>query len=251
MSTKQFITAEDHLAKLDVTVQQAIDFIVVNVDQPDVIYSAAFDNGVTNAMLSEITNISKEVISDYFVSANFQPQKLDYTSMLANFDLGSLETLVDFNTNTGILSNSSLRETVSSSVAIPQTYALSFEAVISFQSNDGIYDASELGVGHLTDVVATSDNLESLFYGSLINMFRALDETELNQINAFPEDGNSEDFQTLLLQTLSETPETVSWTDEQLAELVSIKATDVIDELWSGNGFVGVLDVSYYGLATM
>ncbi len=252
MSTKQFISAAEHLAKLGITEQQAYDFIMDNVDQPDVIYSAAFDFGVTNAMLSEITGFSTTVISNYFELANLQPQKLDYTSMLINFDLGDLETLVGFNNNTGILSNDSFRDTVRPLVDDTQIYDFSFESVIpNLQPNDGIYDASELGVGHLTDVAATSENLESLFYGSLINIFKALDETELNQINAFPNDGNSEDFQALLQQTLSETPETVSWTDEQLAELVSNEAVDVINELWSGNELVGTLDFSYLGLATI
>lgn len=252
MSRKQFISAEAHLAKFDVTVQQAIDFISANLDKPEVIYFAAFENGVTNAMLSEMTQHSTKVISDYFISAGLEPEKLDYTSMLVNFDLGELETLVDFNDNVGILSNISLRDAVRPLVNTTQIYDLSFESVFPhIQLNDGIFDADELGVGHLTDVAATSENLESLFYGSLINIFGALDEAELKQIKEFPDDGNSEEFQMLLIEALSDKPDTVNWTDEQLVELVSSEAISVINELWSGNGFVGTLDFSYLGLATM
>ncbi len=252
MSSKQFISAEEHLAKLDVTEQQALDFILTNIDEPEVIYLAAFENGVTIAMLSEITNISTTVISDYFVAVDLQPEKLDYTSTLINFDLGSLEALVDFNDNVGILSNDSFRNTVRSLVNDPLDYDYSFKPVIpGLQDKDGIYDADELGVGHLTDVPATSENLESLFFGSLINMFNALDETELNQIKAFPADGNQEEFQALIIDALSESPENFSWTDEQLAESVSEYAAEIIEELWNDSPLVGALDHSYLALAAM
>ncbi|MCB1984290.1 MAG: hypothetical protein H6936_16345 [Burkholderiales bacterium] len=251
MSRKQFISAEEHLAKLGLTVQQAFDFIAANVDKPEVIYSAAFDAGVTNSMLNEITNISTSTINDYFSAADLPFQKLDYTSMLINFDLGILETLVDFNNNTGILSNSALRETVKPLVV--DLYDDSFESVIPYlQPNDGVYDSDELGVGHLTNVPATSDNLESLFYGSLINIFKTLDQTELNQIQEFQNnDANQEDFQALLIESLSDAPENFTWSDEQLADLVSSEAAHVITTLWSGIEPVGILDPSYLGLATI
>lgn len=251
MSTKQFISAAEHLAKLGVTVQQANDFIMDNVDQPDAIFLAARQFAVTNAMLSEITGFSTTVISNYFASADFNPIELDQTSMLVNSDLGPLETLVDFNLNTGVLSNASLGETVRP--LVDDLYEFTFESLYSFYPSDEIYDAEELGVGHLTDVVATSDSLESLFYGSLINLFRALDETELNQINAFSAGGDSENFQELLLESLSESPSSIIWTDEQLADLVTDEAVAIINEYWAndGNPLIGVLDRSYLVEATI
>jgi len=248
MSTKQFISAEEHLAKLGITVQQANDFIVENVDNPELLFVVARQNGVTNSMLSEITNISTSVISDYFVAADINSLELDQTSILVNSDLGFLETLVDFNHNTGILSNASLSEIVQPQV--DGLYEFTFEthaSLFPFYLNDGIYDAEELGVGHLTDVAATSNSLESLFYGSLINMFRMLDESELNQINLFPEDGTSEDFQALLVESLSESPSSFIWTDEQLAALVTIEAAANINEFWAndGNPAIGIVDRSY------
>lgn len=254
MSTKQFISAEKHLAKLGLTVQQALNFIVANVnaDQPEVIYAAARQAGVTNAMLSEITGVSTTVIHDYFKAAGRDPVELDYTSLVVNFDLGSLETLVAFNDHTGILSNTSLRETVQPLLQFPEVYDSTWREAYPFQKGDGIYDAEELGVGHLNDVPATDESIESLFYGTLINIFSALDESELNQIIAFPDDGNSEDFQVLLLEVLSETPSPVIWSDEQLADLVTKEGVDIIDEYWfSGSSLIGVIDHSYLGLAAM
>ncbi len=255
MSSKQFISAEAHLAKLGITVEQANDFILENVDNPKLLFSVARENGVTNSMLSEITNFSTSVISDYFVAADRDPIELDQTSALVNSDLGPLEALVDFNHNTGVLSNASLRETVQPLI-VDDLYEFTFETLESlypFFLSDGIYDAEELGVGHLTDVAATSDSLESLFYGSLINTFKALDETELNQINLFPDNGTSEDFQALLVESLDESPSSVIWTDEQLAELVTNEAAKNINEFWANddNPAIGILDRSYLVEATI
>jgi len=252
MSRKQFISAEEHLAKLGVTVQQAFDFIVANVDKPEVIFSAARQYGVTNDMLSEITNATTIEIHDYFVNAGIDSIQLDWTSLLINSDLGSLEHLVDFNDNTGILSNASIREAVQPLIFLPDAYLFTWETIYDFAKNDGNYDAEELGVDHLIDVPATDESIESLFYGTLIKIFSALDQAELDEINVSREDGSSEEFQVLLLDALSESPSsTTVWTDEQLAELVTNEAVNVIDKFWTGEiEFVGVLDHSFLGLAT-
>jgi hypothetical protein len=95
MSRKQFISAEAHLAKFGVTVQQALDFIIANIDQPEVIYVTAREYGVTQAMLHEITDAPASVIDDYFTGAGFDPGRLDHTSILFNTDIGLLEDLVE------------------------------------------------------------------------------------------------------------------------------------------------------------
>jgi len=251
MSTKQFISAEEHLAKLDFTVQQANDFIVGNIDEPDAIFIAARVNGVTLNMLSEITDVSTVVISEYFTNAERDPEDLNDTHKLINSDLGTLETLVTFNNNTGILSTTSLRDAVQPQLDILQPYNFFIgEPVYSFQKDDGIYDTEELGVGHLGDLPATDENIESLLYGTLINAFSALDASELDQINTFPENGNHEDFQALITASLSnESPASVVWTDEELANLVIDETVEIIGKHFSNN-LVGILDHSFLGLAT-
>lgn len=258
MSTKQFISAEEHLAKLGVTVQQAQDFIVENVGDPELLFNTARLNGVTSGMLSEIMNISTDIIQDYFTDADLPSIELDYTSLLINSDLGALEPLVNFNTNTGLLSNASLRETVQlllespnpQMVDNPNRYDDFFGPAYSYSLNDGIYDAEELGVGHLKDVPATNESIESIFYGTLINLFSRLDETELNQINAFSEDSDPEEFQMLLIESL-ESPDTVIRSDSFLGGLVVQEAEDIINKFWEpGSDLVGVLDHSLLGIAT-
>ncbi len=249
MSTKSFITAEAHLDKLGVSVQQALDLIVEHLDRPEVIFTAARQNGITNAMLNEITQVSTDTIAHYFTSAGFNHVELDYTSLLINFDLGDLENLVAFNENSGVLSNNVLSEAVRPLLNEPLTYDFTFGPIYShIQPNDGIYDAEELGVSHLNDVPATDENIESLFYGSLINMFSVLDASELNQIEAFPKANNLDGFQALLVEALEDNSTSTEWTDQQLFDLVTEEAAEVIDLFWA-NDFVGVLDHSYLGVA--
>lgn len=256
MSRKQFISAEEHLAKLKFTTQQALNFIVANVDQPDVIYTAARDSGVTNAMLSEITNVSGNIIHNYFAQAGKDSAVLDYTSMLINFDLGSLADLVDFNNHSGVLSNLSLHDAVSPLLVEPFALPFTFIPTYPFYLDDGIYDAEELGVGHLCEVPAMDERIESLFYGTLINVFETIDKTELDQIKAFPEDGDFAEFQSLLRDVLNDTPETVAWSDEELADLVVEEAVETVNKLFNFVGdeisdLVGVLDHSLLGEAVI
>jgi len=249
MSTKQFISAEAHLNKLGITEQQALNLIVEYLDRPDVIYTAARQNGITNAMLSEITQVPIDTITQYFAIAGFDSIELDYTSLLINFDLGDFEDLVGFNENSGVLSNAALSEAVRPLLNTPVTYDFTFSPIYDhIQPIDGIYDAEELGVGHLSDVPATDESVESLFYGSLINMFSVLDTTELNEIKTFPKDTDPDGFQALLTDTLEDNSIPVERTDQQLFDLVTNEAADIIDLFWE-NDFVGVLDHSYLGVA--
>jgi len=246
MSTKQFISAEEHLAKLGLTSQQALNFIIVNVEQPEKIFDAAFASGVTINMLSEITNISTNIIVNYFSNAELNPEELDQTSILVNSDLGNFESLVGFNNNSGDLSNSSLSEAVRTSLENPNRLDFFFLDVFSFQSADGIYDAEELGVGNLENVPATEESLESLFFGTLINSFSQLDESELNLIRTFPHDGSMDEYQMLLSEVFDESSAPGLWTSEQLAELVVEEANDIISDFFTDDLiFVGTLDRSF------
>ncbi len=247
MSRKQFISAEEHLAKFGVTVQQALDFIFASIDQPEVIYVTAREYGVTQAMLHEITDVPASAIDDYFTGADFDPGRLDHTSILFNTDIGLLEDLVGFNSHAGILSTASLRESVQPLIDFPTVYDFPFTARSDFQSADGVYDADELGISRLGNIDATDENIESIFYGTLINMFSRFDQMELSQIKAFPEDGNTDDFRTLLSDVLNDAPSTPAWTDEELLDLVIDEAVYLHNHFIQDDFTVGLFDSSYLG----
>ncbi|QOJ20849.1 MAG: hypothetical protein HRU77_09180 [Gammaproteobacteria bacterium] len=249
MSTKQFISAEKHLAKLGVTVEQAFNFIFANVNQPEIIFTAARQHGVTKSMLHEITGVSDSVINDYFKNAGLVPERLDHTSILFNTDIGSFESLVGFNENIGALSNASLGAKVQPLVDFPSEYNFPFTDRYDFQSEDKIYDADELGISQLGNIAATDENIKSIFYGTLIRMFSRLDSTELSQISGFPKNGNPEDFQTLLLDTLNDPITDPTWTEESLVNKVVDEAVYLHNHYMQDDFVVGLFDHSYLGYA--
>lgn len=244
MSRKQFISAEEHLAKFGLTVQDANEFISSNLNQPESIFYAAFDYGVTKNMLSEITSASLEVICQYFEAAGFNCNELDSTSILVNSDLGILEKLINFNDGSGVLSTEALR--ISVEPLLTGESPLNgpfFGPIFKFQQNDGIYDADELGVGHLNSVPAIDESIESLFYGSLINFFSELDSTELEKINFF--DGTQNEYQVFLLNVLDENSPSGAWSNDELADFVINKAAQIINEhppIDLDINWIGILD---------
>lgn len=259
------MSAESILGKQGITLQQANDFINMNIEQPELIFDAAFDHAVTISMLNEITGYSIDDINAYFHSNinNYDPSILDDIGKLVNSELGSLEVLVDFNNNSGVLSTESLQEKVKPliDVDVSEEFETHFFAEThSFQEvSDYFYDPEELGVKHLSNVAATDENIESIFYGTLINIFLRLDNTELDQIKNFSGDQNSEAYHKLLLNNLNTIPSATAWTDDVLANLVVEEAIRIVhdsDIFIEGSDIhildnVGILDYSFLGLSAL
>ncbi|MBS0498309.1 MAG: hypothetical protein JSR51_11760 [Proteobacteria bacterium] len=256
MSVKSFIPAEPYLNSFRITIRQAVDFIDANIEHPDIIYSTAREYGVTTAMLSEIKGVSKGVVNTYFESVDKEGLPIDGMSILINSDLGTLEPLVNYNRKAGELSNASLGEATLDLVKkkIETDYDSFFSTDVKLRRdlhNDGIYDAEELGIGLLGKVPATDKNLESIFYGSLINMFSALDKSEWNQITELRDSGSPEDLHALLFAALSESPSPIIWSETEMHDMVATEAADIIDKYWhSDSTLIGILDHSFLGLAT-
>lgn len=244
--------AEKYLTDLGITVEQANNFINENIRDPQKIFNTASENGVTTRMLSEISGYSRNNVQKYFADVNPDWSKFLDKSKLVNSDLDSLEDIVAFNTREGILSNASLHAIVKPKIdnldyaSYDETFVSSFP---DLQLKDGLYTSGELGVEHIDNIEATSENIESLFYGTLINIFSTLDESEFDQIITFPDNGNREDFQALLLAALKEPPTPIVWNDDQLVGKVTDEAVNILKKYWTGDLF-GILDHSYLGLAT-
>ena len=246
------MSTESVLSSIGVTFQQARDFIYSHTEQPLVIFEAALINGVTTSMLSDITGVSSDVISEYFASFGLNTDLLDDVSILVNSDLGSLAHLVEFNNHNGVLSTSSLREEVKSLFEDdPSSYDGFFGPVFDYQQKaDGIYTPDELGVTHLGNIPASDENIESLFFGTLVNSYMALDETELQQLTEFPvNESNLDVYQALLFDALSDTPAVPIWPNDILAEQVVSYAANLIDDFWNDVTVFGILDHSFPGLA--
>lgn len=261
------ISIEAHLAKFGISIQQANDFINSNLHKPEEIFQAARDYGVTTQMLNELSGYSMNDISEYFKTIDLEARDLDDPFILVNSDLNSLESLVSLNTREDTLSNTSLHAATIQKIhelfknepqKIPDKiddYEVMFNLgpPRSYQDDDSIYDASELGVCNLASVPATPESLESLFNGSLINIFSVLDDNELNLINGFS-NKNSEEYQALLISSLS-TPSSAIRSDADIVSLITNETIRIVETYWDigdvEDDLDGILDYSYLGLATI
>lgn len=248
--------AEQHLSKLGLTLEDARKFISSHQEtDPEAIFLAAFDNAVTTEMLSEITNFSPAEIKNYFSFHELNSDYLNKTHLFFNTNLApSLEAFVNYNEiPEGILSTKALREKVQ-----PMTQHIDysdyydeifFERRYPFQSWDDVYDPSESGIMHLGNIPASDDNLESIFYGTLINIFSRIDDNELTQIRNFSGEKSAAEYQTLLVNSLTSIPDNPI-NDDILANHVVDDAIRIITDRQI-DSLSGLLDNSFLGLITV
>ena len=239
-------TGQEALAYLGLTVEQANQFIQENIGQPKIIYDAAYDVGITTQHLNDITGYSTDTIKNFFATFELDTSLLDEVKILFNSDLGDLANLVEFNDHSGVLSTASLGDQVKLD-ADSSNYSAFYGPVFSYQQADGIYTPDELGVSHLSNVPATDESIESLVYGTLINIYSALDETELSQLKGFSHnESNVNEYRSLLTDALSDP---ANRSDQNLADLIADETGILIDEYWNNMDVIGILDHSILGLA--
>jgi len=241
-------TGQEVLAHYQITVDQAHEFIWANIEQPDVIFDTAEEFGITTQHLSDITGYSTEIISDFFGSFKLDTIELDDIRILFNSELDAGVGLVEFNDRSDVLSTASLGSLVKANVEILD-YNDFFEPIFSYQKDDGLYTPDELGVSHLgNNVPATEESIESLVYGTLINVYAGLDDSELSALKNFSHTAtNVNEYRALLTDALSD-PATRS--DEELVGLIADETAVLINEFWYGDIMVnGTLDLSLLGLA--
>ena len=252
-------TAAQHLPTIGtsgVTFEEANDFIFSHLDQPQVIFDISKQYGVTVSMLAEISGHSTDEVTAYFSNAALDAKELDKVSSLINYDLGSLAHFVDFDNNTGALSTAALQAIVKPKFDDPADYDDFFSPLWSSHVVDHVFTPDELGITHLGsiphpgEVFEKNEGLESVFYGTLLNIFKALDQTELDQITNFSHtDTNNTEFQALLVEALNSSPSSSTWTDKELSDHVTVYAQDIIDGYWNDPNISGILDLSYVALA--
>lgn len=93
--------------------------------------------------------------------------------------------LVGFNDQGGVLSTEAIRTKVLEAGVSLADYNAAFDPARYAGSSDGNFSAEDLGLAHLGNFAATGANLESLYYGTLIRTFNAVDQQEMNDIVQF------------------------------------------------------------------
>lgn len=88
-----------------------------------------------------------------------------------------LAQVISLNNETGILSTASLSSQVIAHTGT-DAYFAAFAPARYAGSSDGIFTPQELGFSHLGSLPATTETMESLFYGTLIKMLKNIDSSE-------------------------------------------------------------------------
>lgn len=174
----------------DDAAQSARDFLSDIMDD-----DASLDDGLDllDAILAQIDTLSDDWDSSHGGGGD------DSGTELLPEDLAALASLVSLDNETGALSVATLRSEVINGANFTisgfqfhvdgtgaDAYNAAFDLSRYADAADGTLTPDELGFSHLGTLSnVTSQTLESLFYGTLIKAFKAIDVNELNEIQTF------------------------------------------------------------------
>jgi hypothetical protein len=248
-------SAAAHLAQYGVSVEQARGFIVANLQSPQTIYSVAREYGVTNQMLAEIYGgVTAADVRGFFSSLGFDAGALDPVASapapILPSEYSAISTqLLTFNTASGALSNDAIKQGIINSTSLA-AYNNAFNLAGVSSGADGVLSASDLGFGHLGNITSTAQ-LESLYFGSLIKLFKSIDVNEAAEIEAFTtaneaaleagDMGVAQNFANLLVSVFDDeaAPGQQLIPDEQIAMVVQLVGQAFVQ---SGEGASGLFD---------
>lgn len=191
-------SAAEFLSARGVSMQQALDFVLSNQNHPEVIYNIAVQAGITNSMLAEIISpvlpgVGADAVENFFKAHGLNGSALNGTSSgtpsqvgleLMPESMNQLLGLVTFNQSAGSLSTAALRSAVVSTTG-QAAYDKTFNPSSYSGAADGTFTGAELGISGFQSFAATQENLESIYYGTLIKAFKAIDVQEIMELSNF------------------------------------------------------------------
>lgn len=241
------------LADYGVTMNQAREYLFAHVDNPQHIYQFAQQYQLSNAMLGEITGYSEADVAAFFRAAGIpdddEPIVLPFLpEELAGIAAEIAPLLVAENTSTGALSNDVLRSSIVSSLGISEEAYL--EALNPYNLleldptgtiDDSLFDPAvldQLGLGAFASLPPTGETIESLLFGTVINVVNHIDEGEIAMLNLFMQQNSAliEEMDTetlaelgsMLELSLSTPAETPLVPEEDLAEALVLVGTMLV-----------------------
>lgn len=190
-------TSEFMAATFGVSMDAARNFIIARISEPQEIYQVAVQYGVTSTMLGEITGYPAGDVEAFFTAHGFNgaalaapaPAPAPTTKFLGLAASVFPEAALALDYETGILSVSSLRSEIAATLG---SSASLFDSI--FQPSrylgyeDGTFTPDELGSAALGSLPATSEALQSAFFGTMIQAMRNIDFAEAEAINQYGED---------------------------------------------------------------
>ncbi|WP_157670349.1 hypothetical protein [Chitinibacter sp. GC72] len=271
------MNAAQLLNQYQVTMDQAKDWIMSHLYDPALVFNTARSIGLTSNMLAEIVapvvpGVTAQQVEDFFTAqglAGFQLRgsivdttpPADSREFLPE-DMAALSSLVTMNTHSGVLSTEALRKAALDNLSNDANYYALFNPASYQGAADQYFSGAELGIAGHAGFAATTANLESVYYGTVINTIQAIDYSEIQAINAFtkkydviaiearpdlyPKQAN-ELF--ALLQSVFEDPASPPiYTDQTLAQIIVQSTVGMAGEISNGDGsalFDGILS-SYF-----
>lgn len=267
------MTAAELLATHNLTVQQASDWIQANVGNPTLVYNTAMQFGVNSSMLAEIVSswvpgATAGAVEGFFSNNGLNGAALATvppggnaggdtgTAEVLPADMAALASLVTLNTNGGALATSALRAAVLSELDVDAYYYELFDPAGYEGSGDGTFTAEELGIPGLGNLAATTENMESLYYGTLIKAFKAIDMNEILQIQNFAvanqaglQSGSQavmDQYMALMVSVFEDQAAMPLFTDQQLADTI-VTSTAVAATLVGGGDAMALFDGLFTG----
>lgn len=191
------MNATQQLALYGVTLEQARDFMVANLDNPELIYVTAWDFELNCDMLAEIygQGVSAQEVADFFHVQGLDGRNLTerepaicdlskgniYEWSIIGVTISNLSALYRPLETDGVLSASALTARILEQV--PQERFDGFMGSDDMDFNqDGIVTADEARAPDMPSFEATVANGAAHNYGLLIRMLTAVDATELQTL---------------------------------------------------------------------
>lgn len=184
------------LAQFGVSLEDGMSFVQANINNPTLLFNISQEYGLSYAVLGELAgNLTAEGVENYFRAYGLIE---DDTPVTPPDDTGGgvdlipaqwakVATVVSLNTNTGALSNASIRDKVISQTS-EADYLRAFDPMqyeAQDTPSDGVLTAEELGLSHLANLPATVETVESLLYGTIIKTQQSLDMSEALTMSSF------------------------------------------------------------------
>jgi hypothetical protein len=177
------MSTSSYLANYGVSMELARNFILSNVGNPGLIFETARQFGVTNDMLGEITGYTGDVVRQFFRGYGMDDMALEPKPII-DAELARFGGVLALDTSTGILSVAALHDQVVARTG-SAAYQAAFDPTQFAGSADGVFTPAELGTAAFGQLPATTAILESLFYGTIINLAHSIDPQEAGQLVQF------------------------------------------------------------------
>ena len=181
------MSTSSYLANFGVTIEQAREYVLAHLSNPNAIVATARQYGITNDMLGEIAGgYSAADVRGYLAGFGIDASGLEAEPLFPS-EMLQFSTVMGLNTASGALSTASLRAQVIAQTGEP-AYNAAFDPNHYSGGLDGVFSVADLGVASLGELPATAETLESLFYGTIIRLTGTVDMEELLQVQSFVRD---------------------------------------------------------------